>query len=595
MEIAVPLLALGSLYVASNQKKIGPVNENYTNMGERRRLPNTNIPETNYPVVQPGTGSNVNQYLNPNTPTDRYYGLSQEKYNKIIEAGGTQFGDAFNNNAFQSLSGQTIDTSEFKHANMVPFFGAKIRGRTADSVLSENILDNKVGAGSQSISKGEMAPLFAPQENMKDPHGMKNYTDFYQSRMVPSSRMSNVKPWESERVGPGLDKGFGNEGSMGFNSGMDAREKWLDRGVDELRVKTNPKLTYSLENHQGPAGYFIPTVTDAAAIGRVEKNLPDTYFVNTPDRWLTTTGAEKAQMGRAMEVERDVNRTTTTTEYYGGTTAANVGSAMTAPENYEPDKRNNYDGLPMINPYAGDSAAPSAKDYGRDSYTMLPNNRTTVREQEPGGIHGALRAVVAPLLDVLRPSRKENVTGNARPYGGAGSTVPAAITFNPADRLPTTIKETTTGLLGFDHLNVGERTTNAGYLVTPQQTTETERQSTSTDYIGAASGHPGVQVYNAAYNQRNNVNKTYKSRTNQGNMSLFNSNNNIRVSRLDGDRNNNRWWVPSNGPVQTPSVEVYGRVSMPQAYDNTINQERINPELLNAFRSNPYTHSLHTY
>ena len=71
---------------------------------------------------------------------------------------------------------------------------------------------------------------------------MPNQNDFYQSRVKPSMKIANVKPWEEVRVGPGLDQGYGSQGTLGFNSGMEAREKWIDRGVDELRVKTNPKL-----------------------------------------------------------------------------------------------------------------------------------------------------------------------------------------------------------------------------------------------------------------------------------------------------------------------------------------------------------------
>jgi hypothetical protein len=625
MEIAIPLLALGSMYVASNQKKNATsAKENYENMGRRANyLPNTSIPVSNYPITQPNTGSNVNQFQNANAATDRYFARDVD-FGKmsagvaggvggvgIMAAGGgsgasvaggagfdnkTQFGDAYDNASSMSLTGAPIDPSQFKHNNMVPYFGAKIRGRTANPNANETVLDNKGGSGSQYIAKTELAPLFSPHENLHVPNGMQNHSDFFQSRMLPSMKMANVKPFEEQRVGPGLDQGFTVGGTGGFNSGLDARDKWMDRTVDELRVKTNPKLSYSLQDHQGPARHFVQSAPTAQTQGRMEKHLPDTFFVNTPDRWLTTTGLEKGQTIRSVEVEKDVNRTTTTAEYFG-TTANPFGSAMPAPETYEDSKRQEYDGKPMINPYAADRAIANEADYGRDSYTFTNNNRTTVRAPEMGGIHGAIRAVVAPLLDVLRPSRKENAVGNLRQYENAKSTVSGGVVFNPADRLPTTIKETTVGLVGFDHLNV-ERQAASGYLVSPQTPFSTERETTSTNYVGPAGGsatHMGNQVYNSAYNQRNNVNKTQKGRPNGGNMALFNGNANIHVNRLDSDRDNNRWWAPSAGPSSIPGVEMHGKMTMPQSYDNSINNERINPELLNAFRQNPYTHSLHAY
>ena len=63
-EIALILGSLGAAYIASNRNNGvgGGAREGYRNAGkhEARYLPNTNIPTTNYPVIRPNTGSNVN-------------------------------------------------------------------------------------------------------------------------------------------------------------------------------------------------------------------------------------------------------------------------------------------------------------------------------------------------------------------------------------------------------------------------------------------------------------------------------------------------------------------------------------------------------
>ena len=69
-------------------------------------------------------------------------------------------------------------------------------------------------------------------------------SDFMQSRVNPAMKMANVKPFASQNVGPGLNRGFTTLGSGGYNAGMEARERWIAKSVDELRVKTNPKVTY---------------------------------------------------------------------------------------------------------------------------------------------------------------------------------------------------------------------------------------------------------------------------------------------------------------------------------------------------------------
>ena len=625
-EIALPLLGLAGAYILSNQKKKNdgapkplaassaaapaPVKEGYVNMGRPvNAMPNVAVPPDNYPVFKPNTGYDADDYSNfpdSNAATDKYYEQSafEEVANGGPDFGGkTQFGDTYQQRRqVMSLTGKPVDAAEFKHNNMAPFFGAKIRGRTTDANVHESVLDSMNGAGSQWVSKTEVAPLFKPQENYNYVHGMPNTSDFMQSRQMPSSNMANVKPWEEVHVAPGLDKGYTDEGSGGFNSGMDARDKWVDRNVDELRVKTNPKLTFGLETHEGPAYYYIPNAPSAVTQGKVEKYMPDTYYLNTPDRWITTTGLEKAQTARPIQADRFVNRPSTTSDYFGAGSEQNGGATYAAPA-VEQSRRQPVDVSKhhAINVSATGQSPASTGDHGRTGFKILHNNRsTTANAVAPGSVFGAFRAAVAPLLDVVRPSRKENVIGNLRSYANAGTTVPAGTVFNPADRLPTTIKETTTGLLDFNHLNF-ERQTNAGYQVADQQAVENQRDTTNLEYLGAAGGdgaHMGNQVYDAAYNQRNNCNKAQTSWTNQGNMNLMGHHANVCVRKQNASANN---YVGAAAPGPNtvnmpPSVGTYGKISTRQNYPrNAIECERINPEILDAFRNNPYTQSLNSY
>jgi len=176
-------------------------------------------------------------------------------------------------------------------------------------------------------------------------------------------------------------------------------------------------------------------------------------------------------------------------------------------------------------------------------------------------------------------------------------TVNAPRVFNPADRTPTTIRETTEGLLDNTHLNV-EGQKDGGYKVSEQQSFEQERDTTSCEYYGDGGMNSGVPLYNAAYNQRNNVNKTYVNRPNQGGMAMLNHDQRIQIDKNETDRNNNRMWVRNgNGGTNNaiPSLETYGKINMPQYYDNCQDCERINPDILTAFKENPYTKSLSSY
>jgi len=81
-------------------------------------------------------------------------------------------------------------------------------------------------------------------------------------------------------------------------------------------------------------------------------------------------------------------------------------------------------------------------------------------------------------------------------------------------------------------------------------------------------------------------------------MSMLNHDQKVQIDKMDRDRNNNRLWVRNgnngiNGAI--PSVETYGKINVPQYYNNCQDCDRINPDILTAFKQNPYTKSLSSY
>lgn len=595
MELAIPIVALGGLYITSNSRNKVPkvTKESFENMGQPvNYLPNTDIPSSNYPVKSEGLGPDeINAYPNGRAVTDQYFNetVYQREANRGVRV-GSDIQDVY------SLTGEPIDKTDFKHNNMVPFFGAKIRGSTSDPNSNESRLDNMQGSGSQLFKKQEIAPLFAPQEMMQFPNGMPNNSDFFQSRMNPSNRMANIKPWEEIKVAPGLDKGYGTEGSNGFNSGMEARDKWLPRTVNELRVATNPKQTFSLLNHEGPAA---SEVKNMGILGRVEKNRPDTDFELGPSRFFTTTGLEHAQTARGIEILQPQNRIDTTTSYFGNA-GGDDGQATYTKGAYAPTKRHQLDAHNVGAASAAGQGGASSGDYGVKGYKLLPNNRATSNTEIMGNVSAVVKAAVAPLMDILRPTRKENVIGNCRPNGNVGVTAPSAPVYNPADRTKTTNRQMTEGKLDNNHLNIQNQKDGA-YTVTRQIPIDNQRDTTSVYYTGGTGGGAsqiGGQTYDAAYNQRHNVNKTYPNRPNMGGTQIFNQFTNVQIGRKDSDRNNNRWNVPSGGPTTAPSMDTHGLLhggNMNLVEDQRQQIDRINPDILTAFKSNPYTKPLDSW
>ncbi len=609
MEIAIPLIALGGMYVVSNQsnencskKEIKQQRqENFTNMGIRSNLgvktdnylPNTNIPPQNFPV------SNINQlvdtvqeYPNPNAATDKYFNqnLYEKKVRNHVPVSNT-IQDIY------SLTGNYLNSDQFKHNNMIPFNGGKVKGRTYDMNITESVLDNMIGSGSQVIKKIEQAPLFKPEDNMQWAYGMPNQSDFYQSRVVPGMRNNNVKPFDTIMVGPGLDQGYGINGSNGYNSGMEARDKWLPKTVDQLRVDTNPKLEYELLNHEGPANSFIKSVPTAQMLGRIEKQRPDTYFINTQDRWLTTTGAEKGESLRPIQEMGIIRRNDIVTDYMGPAGAIDV-KATTAPQNFEPSKRHEVLSGGVNHSTAVGRGPHNDGDNFLRSHTNYENNRSTVRQPETlrSGFGGAIGAVIAPLMDILKPTRKDETINNVRIYGEGAQSVPKGYVYNPQDTTPTTVKETTLYEQNFNINNQKESI----YVNNYTSPDNTQRDTTSCEYYTAAGGYAtgfGDMSYDAAYRQHNNdiKSQTIMNRPNQGGTQVFNQQMNLTTIRSDSDRLDGRV-NPAFSKLSglPPSAQTYGAIRAPQYYNECAGCDRIQPDILNAFKSNPYTHSLTT-
>lgn len=599
MELALPLVALGGLYIVSNQDKEGgekktitppkKVNaESFTNMGKSPNyLPNTNILPQNYPVTNnKEVAGTVQEYPNPNTSTDKYFNQTnfQDQQSRGVNVGN-------NIQQVYSLTGNYLDSKEFKHNNMVPFNGGKIRGDTYNMDMSETVLDNMVGSGSTTIKKIEQAPLFKPEDNISWTHGTPNHSDFYQSRVNPGMMNNNNKPFESERVGPGLNQGYGTQGSGGFNSGMESRDSWLPKTVDELRTATNPKMEYSLENLEGPSN---ATIKNPGMIGRVEKHTPDTYFINSQDRWLTTTGSEKAQMVRAEQQMGVIRRPNVRSDYVGVASAKEVGVGR-APTKFEKDKRMLELKGNVGNYSPGDHLPGADNDAMLKSYTNYQNSRSTSQQPDSirSGFSGAIGAVVAPFLDALRPSRRDELCNSVRVYGNAGTSVESNYVNNPADVTPTTTKETTVHSVDF---NINNQSSQQ-YVNTHSAPELTNRNTTNYNSYGNVGNNTEAGMsYDAAYRQHNNdiKSQTINNRTNVGSTQIFNQNMNVSIAKQDTSCADDRPFGPVSVTTMPPMKQNIGKLDGPQQLNSQIETQRNTPDILNAFRSNPYTQSLTT-
>ncbi len=576
-EILIPVVALAGAAVLSSMDKKKQLNKN------RENYININNNTTPTPI------NNLNNDLNKELDKNEQSVYTDKYVNNVLN---NQHNQLYNSKTHIGLTGDTIDPTNFRHNNMQPFFGGKIKGAGPKHDINESILDNMQGTGSQHFSKDEIAPLFKPEENMMWNNGAPNNTDFFQSRMNAPISMNNVTLWDQQRVAPGLNLGYSTDGTGGFNAGLNGRDLSLPKNVNELRASNNPRLTFEYKNPQGPA---TSEVKNPGMLGRIEKKLPDTTFPSGPDRWFTTTGNEIKPTDRGVVILSEENRETTSRDYFGSSNNTGAEASYTD-RNFRETHRQQLDGLPISNANANNQFLGDKNNFGVNGYKTLSNNRSTTQHPNPLGIvSGVINSIISPITDILRPSRKENVVGNIRIMGninnkeGEGSYV-----TNKNDRPRTTIRDMTGNRIDLNHLNVQKQRGDA-YLSTKITPIQNQRDTTTNSYTGGGNSQASAMRHNMGQQFGvDNINKSYESRPNIGNTNNFNANINAVTNRNEFDRNNNRLWVPSNMPANIPSQELMGKSqSVPFSYPEQCNN-RLDENLLTAFKNNPYTQSLHS-
>lgn len=546
----------------------------------------------NYPHEKSVRKSNPNKYAQPaNQTTDKFF-----RGDCSTTARGA---------TFVSLTGEEISDRDFTHNNCVPFFGARVKGASVNSGGDPAILDAMAGTGSQQNRKKEIAPLFAPQKDLHWTNGMPDCTDFYRSRTVPSTRMANIKPFAEKKEAPGLGADPNALGG-GYNTAVQDRNAWLPKTVSELRVLTNPKQTYGLQGHEGPAARDVKDGGSVETQGIVNKNRPDTDYTVGPSRWFTTTGAEIGETQRPEYLLQPQDRGTCATNYYGVSERDGKGT-------YINSHVDNCNRVPLCAAPVGPSITVERQMAdAKAGYENKCNNRAA---NKAGSYMGPLRAavdsMVSPVVDVIRHTRKTNAVGNKRGVGNPGTTVQGALVDNSQNRVRTTLKEQTVGLLGTSHLNLQAMPT-----VTTDMSSDVpkfqHRNSTAASGTGIAGPAAfGAQAGKKCKDSRGpNTKKCSSSyfpamagaRSVGGPQELtitkLNDTGGYSAGRSygpDDSRPNSQRWPTLKGPSVSATYTATTATTKFRDYDRwsrNAGEGRIDPNLLSAFKANPYTHSL---
>jgi len=342
-----------------------------------------------------------------------------------------------------SLTGNPVDRESFFHNNMVPFFGGTVKQNIEEN-SNQTLLESFTGNDPNYQQKVEVKrdDLFKPVANLTNPYGTSNLDGYNLDRYIVSNLRNNQAPIEPIRVGPGLNQGYTAEGSGGFQQ-ANTLDFVLPKTVDELRVKTKPKVSYE--------GVVVPGshIAKPGKVGVVAKNKPDTFYVNGPDRLFTSVGDVTGPTLRPDILIRYTNRKTTELKNrVGPATAAAIGSQPQMKPVFKESTRINFVGANPRNQNAvgqwqinaPNKAIPN--DYGRGSMKTKPNNRqVTGPKMQITNLSVPNKNAMAPNQPNVRHTRKTNIVGNNR-YGNFQNTGPnRGKVYDPNDLPRTTVKE----------------------------------------------------------------------------------------------------------------------------------------------------------
>ena len=217
-------------------------------------------------------------------PSKMAYAEAERKINPL---------ETFVNPEEQATDHVSVLQAPTGHGNMVPFFGAS-QTQSMYSGATDGILDLYTGAGKQTFHHKEEAPaFFKPEAGTGRPWKAPVETEWEQERQVTSLSMKNTFPINQIQVGPGVNDGYTNLPSGGYN--QDAmREYALPKTTDELRVANKAKVTYTSD--PTPGKFYI---TEMGLQAPVKKNRPDRFQVLTGengslDHVNTTAGQQVA-------------------------------------------------------------------------------------------------------------------------------------------------------------------------------------------------------------------------------------------------------------------------------------------------------------
>lgn len=490
--------------------------------------------------------------------------------------------EGFQELIYSSNSGETIANEDFLRNDQgittQPYF------KKAPNPIDFNDtrgLDRHQGDNRLKESKREIGRMFSLEKN-ENVFG-NQFGEYIgdKSRYLESRVKSNELPFEQERVS-----------HIDTKSGVNREIKQLiaeKTNIDKLRTKTNQKNTYEGRIISGKS-----MNENRGNMGKFNQYDPDKFYENSPDRYFTTTGAFLKERGKPDHILKETYRSSLNKQEFGGASA-----------NYtKGEKRSKYKKPLKIqlpndpNRNVGADQFSGDADFSRKGYRALPNEREITGERTyEGNLVSETGNHTVGILDDIRGTKKETTINPAN--NGYVSNTSINTTNGIQDDVRVTKKQTTINPANNGFIGGGFNKLTMGH----EEQDITVKESTLTGYTGApgSQGYTGNMLKDNYLNAETNPNKEVIS---QGRLPTLSNTKvvnggehmNVEIKKINSDYMNqseNKLTKLYSTNVDKNTIELTTMKN--KLEDSELMSDRIDKDLLNPFKNNPYTQSLSSF
>lgn len=326
---------------------------------------------------------------------------------------------AFEDGMIDTLSGERIHKSQFKHKNMKPFFGSKL---TQNMNFDQNQSLLETFTGTMPVKpKEETTPFFSNMPQQPLGRDLLEENAQKRSHIVASSYQRGVLPFEQQQVS-----------HVGSYS-IEERDAVMPRSIDELRSKTNPKNVYGGRVIAGKS-----MVDDRTLLPEVFRNRPQNDVENKAI--LRTTGAYKKPEQHPDVILRNTENKEHYFAYNGNAAPQNEKHGVVHSKVSDPHKQQlGAEGLTNLTAPGRWDENNELSDYGKSSIRPADMNITEKRGTL-SNVVTSVKALIAPFQSKILPTIREEYEENT--HAGVLTGPTKIKTYDP-DEARVTNRETT--------------------------------------------------------------------------------------------------------------------------------------------------------